>query len=219
MKITLLKTSFLTLALASALLASLPAHDAHAQAAAATASQTSASKLVLDSSTRILGTLEQRRAEFRKNPAALKQFITGEFNRMFDRDYAARLVLGRHSRGAAPADVTAFANALTDNLMQRYGAALLGFDGKPRIRLKGESPLPNNRGVKVSTEILREGGDPIPVDYYVRNNGGWKIFDVMVEGVSYVQTFRSQFDAPLKRASIAQVAADLQAGKLKADAR
>ena len=37
----------------------------------------------------------------------------------------------------------------------------------------------------------------------------------MVEGVSFVQTFRSQFDGPLQRKSIAQVAADLSAGKLQ----
>ena len=62
---------------------------------------------MLDNSTRILTTLEQRRAEFRGNRAALTQFITAEFNRTFDRDYAARLVLGVHGRGAADADVKA----------------------------------------------------------------------------------------------------------------
>ena len=137
---------------------------------------------------------------------------------MFDRDYAARLVLGPHGRGASEADIKLFADAMTDNLMQRYGAALVNIEGKPRIRLKSETPLPGNRGVKVSTEVVRDGGNPIPVDYLVRDNGGWKVFDVMVEGVSYVQTFRSQFDAPLRQKSIAQVAADLRAGSLQPQA-
>jgi len=127
-------------------------------------------------------------------------------------------VLGPHGRGASDADVRLFADALTDNLMQRYGSALLGFEGKPRLRLKSETPLPNNRGYRVSTELLRENGEPVPVDYLVRDNGGWKIFDVMVEGVSYVQTFRSQFDGPLRQKSIAQVAADLRAGRLSTNA-
>ena len=55
----------------------------------------------------------------------------------------------------------------------------------------------------------------VPVDYYVRDNGGWKIFDVAVEGVSYVQTFRGQFDAPLRQKPIAQVAAELRSGALQ----
>src|SRR5690606_1699557 len=199
------------------LLAAAPSH-AQAQQAATAATP---GKQVVDTGTRVLSTLQQRRAEFQKDPAALRGFIEGELRASFDREYAARLVLGQHGRGASDADVGLFADAMTDNLMQRYGSALLAFDGRPRIRLKSETPLPNNRGMRVSTEILRDGGDPIPVDYLLRNNGGWKIFDVMVEGVSYVQTFRTQFDAPLRQKSIAQVAADLRNGNMRpaADAK
>lgn len=216
-----MKKSLLSLVIASALLAGAPllaTAQAAKPAAAAPAAQGSASKVVLDSSTRILTTLEQRRAEFRKNPATLKQYVTTEFNRMFDRDYAARLVLGVHGRGASDADVRLFSDALADNLMSRYGTSLLDFNTKLRVRIKSESPLPGNRGVKVSSEMLRDGGDPIPVDYLLRNVGGqWKAFDVMIEGISYVQTFKNQFDAPLRQKSIAQVAADLRAGKMQAN--
>ena len=216
-----MKKSLLSLFIASALLAGTPllASAQAAKPAAAPAAQGSASKLVLDSSTRILGTLEQRRAEFRKDPAALKQFINGEFNRMFDRDYAARLVLGVHGRGASEADVKLFSDALADNLMARYGTSLLDFNSKLRVRVKSETPLPGHRGVKVSSEMLRDGGEPIPVDYLIRNVGGqWRVFDVMVEGISYVQTFKNQFDAPLRQKGIAQVAADLRAGKMQPNA-
>ena len=48
-----------------------------------------------------------------------------------------------------------------------------------------------------------------------KNGNDWKVFDVMVEGVSFVQTFRNQFDTPLRQKSIAQVAADLKSGKLQ----
>ena len=205
----------LSLALALPLLAVAPA-TVHAQQAAAQA--TTPGKQVVDNGTRILATLQARRAEFQKNPTALRTFIDGELRSTFDREYAARLVLGAHGRGASDADVKLFADAMTDNLMQRYGAALVTIEGKPRIRLRSETPLPGGRGVKVSTEVLREGGNPIPVDYLMRDNGGWKIFDVMVEGVSYVQTFRSQFDAPLRQKTIAQVAADLRAGAIQPQA-
>lgn len=206
-----MKPLILSLALALPLLAAAPS-PAQAQQAAPAAAP---GKLVVQNGTRILETLQQRRAQFQKDPAALRGFIDGELRTSFDREYAARLVLGPHGRGASDADIKLFADAMADNLMQRYGSALLSFEGKPRIRLKSETPLPGNRGVKVATELLRDGADPIPVDYYVRDNGGWKIFDVMVEGVSYVQTFRSQFDAPLRQKSIAQVAADLRSGNLQ----
>jgi phospholipid transport system substrate-binding protein len=177
------------------------------------------SQLVLNNSQRVLSTLEKRRAEFSKNRPALRQFISTEFNAMFDRDYAARQVLGRHGRGAAEADVKLFADALADNLMQRYGSSLLDFNTQLRVRVKSEIQLPRGLGVKVSSEFLRQGGEPIPVDYLMRKTGTqWKVFDVMVEGVSYVQTFRSQFDAELQRKTIKQVATELRNGQIKADA-
>jgi len=138
---------------------------------------------------------------------------------VFDRDYAARLVLGTHGRGASDADVGLFADALTGSLMQRYGSALLDFNTRLQVRIKSETPLRGGAIVKVSSEFLRQGGEPVPVDYLLRKNGAqWKVFDVMVEGVSFVQTFRNQFDTPLNQKSIAQVAADIKAGKLQAQA-
>ena len=208
--------TLLSAALLSALLAAATPAFAQPAAPAPVAAQNAASGVVLDSANRILGTLDSRRAEFKSNPAALNQFIKSEFNRSFDSDYAARLVLGVHGRGAPAADVADFAAAMADSLTARYGTSLLDFNSKLRVRVKSETPLPGNRGVKVSSEMLRDGGEPIPVDYLMRNVGGqWRVFDVMVEGISYVQTFKNQFDAPLRQKSIAQVAADLRAGKMQ----
>ena len=211
------------LVLASAVLAALPlAAQAQAQPAkpAATAMQgESPSKLVLDNSQRVLSTLESRRAEFSADRGKLQAFITSEFDQMFDREYAARQVLGRHGRGASDADIKVFADALAESLMRRYGSSLLDFNTRLRVRVKSETPLPRGLGVKVSSEMLRQGGEPIPVDYLMRRAGdGWRVFDVMVEGVSFVQTFRQQFDTPLSRKSIRDVAADLRAGRMQADA-
>jgi phospholipid transport system substrate-binding protein len=213
-----MKTKLIPVLLASALLAGAPSLSfAQAAPAAASAQQGQASTVVLDASTRILSTLQQRRTEFRSNPTALRSFINGELTKTFDRDYAARLVLGVHGRGASDADVKLFADAMADNLMQRYGSALLDIQGKPSFRLKSESPLPGNRGVKVSTELVRAGSEATPVDYLMRNVGGqWKIFDVMIEGISYVQTFKTQFDAPLRQKSIQQVATELRNGSMQA---
>lgn len=211
-----MKHSLLSVVLASALIAAAPVPTAFAQAARTQAAPSAASQLVLASSTRILTTLEQRRAEFKGNPSALREYVSGEFNTLFDRDYAARLVLGMHGRGASDADIKLFADALSDSLMTRYGSALLDFNTRLKVRVKSETALPGGRGVKVASEMIRPDGDPVPVDYLLRQVGGkWKVFDVMVEGVSFVQTFRNQFDAPLRQKSIPQVAADLRAGRMQ----
>jgi len=213
-----MKQTVLSILIAAAAAVAAP-NAALAQQASAAAKQNSPSQMVLSNSTRILTTLENRRAEFTANRAALRQFMVTEFNQMFDRDYSGRLVLGRHGRGASDADVKLFSDALAENLMQRYGAALLDFNAKLQTRVKSETALPGGRGVRVSSEFLRPGAEPVPVDYLMRQVGGqWKVFDVMVEGVSYVQTFRTQFDGPLSQKSIAQVAAELKAGSMQADA-
>ena len=216
-----MKQTAISLVIASALLAATPAlaQQAAPNQAAQTRQAGSPSKLVLDNSTRILSTLESRRAEFTRDRAALSQFVSSEFNQMFDRDYAGRLVLGAHGRGASDADVKLFSDALADNLMQRYGSSLLDFNTRLQVRVKSETPLRGGAIMRVSTEMLRQGGEPIPVDYLMRKTGNdWKVFDVMVEGVSFVQTFRNQFDSPLRQKSIPQVAAELKAGKLNASA-
>ena len=216
-----MKQTAISLVIASALLAATPAlaQQAAPNQAAQTRQAGSPSKLVLDNSTRILSTLESRRAEFTRDRAALSKFVSSEFNQMFDRDYAGRLVLGVHGRGASDADVKLFADALADNLMQRYGSSLLDFNTRLQVRVKSETPLRGGAIRRVSTEMLRQGGEPIPVDYLMRKTGNdWKVFDVMVEGVSFVQTFRNQFDSPLRQKSIPQVAAELKAGKLNASA-
>ena len=183
------------------------------------AQEASASKVVLENSQRILSALESRRDEFKADRGKLESFVAGEFNATFDRDYAARQVLGRHARGAAADDVKLFADALADSLMRRYGSSLLDFNTRLKVRIKSETVLPRGLGVKVASELLRKGGEPIPVDYFMRKSGdSWRVFDVMVEGVSFVQTFRRQFDNELSRKSIKQVAAELAAGKVSVDA-
>ena len=150
-------------------------------------------------------------------PALAQQVAPNQAAQTRQAGSPSQLVLGVHGRGASDADVKLFADALADNLMQRYGSSLLDFNTRLQVRVKSETPLRGGSMVKVSSEFLREGGEPIPVDYLMRKTGSeWKVFDVMVEGVSFVQTFRNQFDGPLSRQSIPEVAAQLEAGKLQA---
>src|SRR5690606_10194699 len=125
----LMKKTVFPLILASALLAATPSLAlAQAGQAGAAQMQGSPSELVLENTQRVLSTLEQRRPEFTRDRAALAAFVKSEFETMFDRDYAARQVLGRHGRGASDADIAYFADALADSLLRRYGSSLLDFN-------------------------------------------------------------------------------------------
>lgn len=169
--------------------------------------------LVEKSAETVLSTLVQRREEFRREPAKLEAFILGELDRTFDHQYSARLVLGRHGRGVPDAQIEAFSKALSANLMRRYGKAMLDFDPKIDIKVLGETPLRDGSVMRVSTQLERADGPPVPVDYMLREVGAeWKVFDVLVEGVSYVQTFRAQFEEQLRDHTLDQVIAGLRDG-------
>jgi phospholipid transport system substrate-binding protein len=215
-----MKKRILPLILGSALLAAAPSLVfAQANQAGAAQTQGTPSQLVLDNTQRVLTTLESRRAEFQRDPSALEAFVRSEFETMFDRDYAARQVLGRHGRGADEAEIAYFADALADSLLRRYGASLLDFNARLQARIVSENALPRGLGVRVASELLRQGGEPIPVTFLMRQGGGtWKVFDVQVEGVSFVSTFRRQFDNELQNKSIRQVADELRGGRVQVDA-
>jgi len=178
-----------------------------------------ASQMIEQGTRRIFDTLSTRRAEFSRDHDALRAFVVDELDTIFDRTYSARMVLGRHARGADEADIVLFADALTDHLLQRYGALLVDFNTQLSTRIKSERELPRNVGVQVSTELIRPGEAPIALDYLLRkHNEQWKVFDVIVEGVSMVQTFRQQFDAELQRKSIRNLTSELSSGQRQAPA-
>lgn len=163
----------------------------------------------------VLTTLVAERSSFSADRARLESFVEAELDALFDREYSARLVLGRHGRGVDPEKISAFADALIRSLLKRYGEALLEADPSLEVRVTGETDLRGGQIVRVASEILRRGGAPVKVDYLFRPVGDdWLVFDVIVEGVSYVQTFRTQFDERLRRQSIDQVIDGLNRGEI-----
>lgn len=174
---------------------------------------------VASTSDEILRELKQRRTEFKKSDQALNDFIRGTLGESMDQDYSARLVLGIHGRSASAAQIERFSKALSDSLMRRYGHALLDIDPDAAVKVTSETPMRGGKFVRVATEVRRSAGLPLPVDYLMRQNshGRWLAFDVIVEGVSYVQTYRAQFDEPIRQRGLDQVTADLNDGKIKLD--
>lgn len=188
-----------------------------ATAAATAQAADTPSSIVQARSTSVLAALTSRRDEFRAEPAKLHDFVRGELSQTFDSDYSARLVLGRYSRTATPEQIAKFADALTENLLKRYGDALLDVDPGLEVKIKAETPLREGQIVRVASEIVRKAGAPVPVDYMFRQNGGaWRAFDVIVEGVSYVQTYRNQFDELLRTQSLDDLTAKLARGEITA---
>lgn len=179
----------------------------------------SPTEVVRETSNAILTEIHGRRAEFEASNEALDAFVRDRLVAHIDQTYSARLVLGLHGRSASREQIEAFAGALSDSLMRRYGRALLEVEAGTQVKVSGEVPVRDGKIIRVNTLVDRAGGAPIPVDYMMRpgSDGKWRAFDVIVEGVSYVQTFRAQFDEPIRKQGLDRVIEDLRANRIELD--
>ena len=117
----------------------------------------------------------------------------------FDIEYSGKLVLGKsHWMAATEEQRTRFIDAFYSFLIKTYAKGILEFDQEHLVILPEPNFSKDGKKAMVFTELIIDGGDNIQVNYSVRQTkGGWKIYDVRIEGVSYVQNYRSQFNAEI----------------------
>ncbi len=164
----------------------------------------------------VLDAIGTQREVFRADPAKLREFVKSQLNDVMDRPYAAQLVLARHARGATPEQINGFADALTDSLLRRYADALLDIDPGTEVKIAASTPMREGQMMRVASRIVRRAGEPVQVDYMFRRKGeDWLVFDVIVEGISYVQTYRNQFDEQLRTRSLDEVIQALRSGEIQ----
>lgn len=138
----------------------------------------------------------------------------------FDVEYSGKQVLGRkHWTDASDEQRQRFIDAFYVFLVKTYAKAILEFD-QDRMKVSPE-PSFSKDGKKalVRTQLQLENGDEVLVAYALREKPeGWKIYDVRVDGVSYIQNYRSQFDAEISALGIDAVIERLEAEAEAAEA-
>jgi phospholipid transport system substrate-binding protein len=192
-----------------ALLAS-GAYAADPPAPAANASNLGPQELVENSAKRMLTELDKNRAMYKADPSKLDDLVGNVLLPYFDTDYAARLVLGQTWRTATPEQRKRFVDAFYHSLLRNYGAALVDFTGDRFVVLpyKGD---PNDTTATVRTEVKRSTGDKVPVNFSLRKTPeGWKAWDVVIEGISYVKSFRTDFASEIQQKGLDDVITRLE---------
>jgi phospholipid transport system substrate-binding protein len=123
----------------------------------------------------------QRRAAVRK--------ISEE---IFDYPNTARRALGQHWNARTPEEQREFVGLFADLLDRAYFSKIDRYQGE-KVRYGAETVNGNEAVVK--TTIVTHAGSEIPVDYRMhRAGGGWLVYDVVIEGVSLVSNYRTQFN-------------------------
>ncbi len=119
-----------------------------------------------------------------------------------DFEEATRLAVGRAWAQASPEQKKRLVGEFRNMLVRTYSNAIEAYQGQT-LKVLPSRGEPKGDEVTVRTQFVRAGGQPLPIDFQMRKTDkGWKVFDIAVEGVSLVLTYRSEFDAVVKQDGI-----------------
>ncbi len=167
-------------------------------------------ELVADSAKRMLAELDAHRDMYAKDPAKLDSLVANVLLPNFDSEYAAKLVLGQTWRTATPDQRKRFVDAFYHSLLRNYGNALLNFTADRFVILPYRGD-PSDTSATVRTEVKKSSGEKVPVNFSLRKTDtGWKAWDVVIEGISYVKSFRTDFAAEIEQKGLDEVIARLE---------
>ena len=119
-----------------------------------------------------------------------------------DFEEATRLAVGRGWKEASPEQRKKLVAEFRSMLVRTYSNAIGTYEGQT-MKVLPSRVKPSDDEATVRNQFLRPGGKPVLIDYSMRKTDqGWKIYDIVVEGVSLVLTYRSEFDAVVKQEGV-----------------
>ncbi len=120
----------------------------------------------------------------------------------FDFERMTRLAVGRPWRTATPEQKQALVSEFRTLLVRTYTAAFTSYRDQS-VEVKPPRMEPEATDVTIKTSIVKPGGQPILVDYAMEKSpNGWKVYDLTVEGVSLVTSYRGTFADQIQQAGI-----------------
>lgn len=120
----------------------------------------------------------------------------------FDFPRMTRLAMGRNWAKASDQQQEALVGEFRTLLVRTYSTSLSQFRNQT-IDVKDAKIAAGDQDTVVRTLVNQPGGQPIPIDYGMEHSDkGWKVYDVVVDGVSLVTTYRSSFHDQIRRSGV-----------------
>jgi phospholipid transport system substrate-binding protein len=136
---------------------------------------------------------------FTQNFAQVNQFVNGVIDPHTDFAKIAPLVLGKHWKTATTEEQQRFTHEFQTLLIRIYSRAFVEYNDWSIHFIPVEMPNTATK-VIVKTEVLQPGQNPVDVDYRMYlSKGEWKVYDIMIAGVSLVTNYRSTFDNEIQQ--------------------
>lgn len=173
-------------------------------------------KLVRQTADYVLSQVRARKAELEKDPSGLYQLVHEQVIPHFDFRLMTRAAMGRYWRRASESQRRRLVAAFREMLVRTYATMLLGYSDE-RIQYLPFRGKPGDKRVVVRTKVFtKDGAPPVPIDYRLyRKNGQWKVYDVVVDGVSLVSNYRSTFAEQIRKGGIDGLIEALERHNLK----
>lgn len=134
--------------------------------------------------------------------AHIRDVIETRIAPYFDMDRMTALAAGRAYRQATPEQRKRLADEFKTLLIRTYANALNQYRDQT-IDYKPLRAEPNATETTVRTEVMRQGQQPVPIDYSMEKTpSGWKAYDVIVAGVSLVTNYRDEFTQQIRQGGV-----------------
>jgi phospholipid transport system substrate-binding protein len=160
----------------------------------------------------ILKALDSNRDAYRKDASKREQLMSQYLLPHLETERSAQLVLGQHWRSATPDQRKRFVEAFYHSMLTNYGTAVTEFTAS-RLKVYHDPVDPGKTRTTVRTEIKTDGG-PVSVNYQMELTAqGWQAYDVSVNGISYVKSYRDDLGAQIDAQGLDAVIHRLEKGE------
>jgi phospholipid transport system substrate-binding protein len=159
-------------------------------------------QMVRSTADKVLAEVSARKAELEADPRLIYPLVETSVLPHFDFRRMSQSALGRFWRDATEAQRADVTREFREMLVRTYATALLGYSGQEIEYLPVKAGTDADR-VVVPTRLALGGAPPVPIDYRLRKgDDGWKVYDVVIDGVSLITNYRSQFAGVVRRSGI-----------------
>ncbi|MEJ1296332.1 MAG: ABC transporter substrate-binding protein [Candidatus Sedimenticola sp. (ex Thyasira tokunagai)] len=167
--------------------------------------------IVKETADRILAEVVSLKQELDESPGRIYPLVEHILLPRFDFVRMSRLVLGKHWRRAGAEEKEAFTRAFRELLVRTYTTALLNYSGQ-EINYLPMRAMADATEVTVNTEVSSAGAAPVPINYKLHLvDDEWKVFDVVIDGISLVSNYRTNFASEIRRRKLSGLIGRLEA--------
>jgi phospholipid transport system substrate-binding protein len=187
-------------------------------AAAAQAQDVAPDVLVRNVTSEVVELITKDREIRTGNRTKLIQVIEGKVLPHFNFNAMTALAMGQNWNKATPEQKKRLTQEFKTLLVRTYASALAAYS-EQRFDFRPLRAKPTDTDVVVNVRVIQSGAQPVPIDYSMeKTSSGWKVYDVMVGGVSLVANYRTEFNNTVREAGIEALIKNMQSKNRGPDA-